>query len=271
LNIKDKLNKKSQNEINFIRKKVRVVPKITSLDDISINFRPGISIVTTTKRPNYINQIFSNYLRQDYNDKELIIVLHNNSIDINILSEKANQYPNIKVFQVDESINFGECKNFAFNLAKFDYIAIFDDDDFYAPNYLKQSIAPFSYTKCDIVGKRTCFMYFEANKSLGIFAPNNENVFLKNSYVMDSSMIIKRKVFQQIGFPNTKHPAEVLTKFQDICFKNNIKIYSAHRFNYVVHRHNISDHTWNVEDEKMLKWCRILKKDVTDYSKYVVS
>lgn len=252
-------------------KKVRVVPKIRNLKKVSVDFKPGISIVTTTKRSNYINEIFNNYLQQDYDNKELIIALHNNSIDIDKFNKKADQYPNIKVFQIDEKINFGECKNFAFNQTKFDYIAIFDDDDFYAPNYLNQSIVPFNYTNCDIVGKRTCFMYFEGNKTLGIFAPNNENIFLKNNYVMDSSMIIKRKVFKQIGFPSTKHPAEVLTKFQDICFKNNIKIYSTHKFNYVVHRHNIYDHTWNVTDEKMLKWCRLIKRNVTDYSKYVIS
>ncbi|WP_432401146.1 glycosyltransferase family 2 protein [Wukongibacter sp. M2B1] len=246
--------------------KVRVLPRGPKIE---YAFKPGISIITTTMRLDYIDNIFDNYSRQNYKNKELVIALHNNKIDIDRFKERAKEYKNINIFRCDEKMNFGECKNLAFKQTKLDYIAIFDDDDYYAPNYLKQSIAPFSFTTCDIVGKRTCFMYFEDRKKLGIFAPNNENRFVKNVYVMDSSMIIKREVLENISFPITSHPAEVLTRFQDACFKNSVKVYSTNRFDYVVHRRNPSTHTWSISDDTMLKWCQIIKEDVTNYTKYI--
>lgn len=42
----------------------------------------GISIITCTNRHNYLNNLFQNYSRQKYANKELIIIINNNKIPL---------------------------------------------------------------------------------------------------------------------------------------------------------------------------------------------
>ncbi len=234
--------------------------------------QPGVSVITTTKRPDYINNVFDNFLRQSVKTKELVVIIHNSNMDIRKWKSKSKQYDNIKVYQLDESVNFGECKNFGVQNSNYNYIAIFDDDDFYAPNFLKYSLNVFKSYDCDIVGKRSCYMFFEDSNTLVLFAPDNENKFVKYAYVMDSSMVIKRDVFKKIMFPHTPLPEQVITEFQDECFRRDIKIFSTDKYNYLVHRRDNPhvNHTWKIGKKGILQWSEIIDENVVDYKKYII-
>ena len=55
-------------------------------------------------------------------------------------------------------------------LSKGDFIAKFDDDDLYGPNYVADQLLPFKYTDADIVGKLCTFMYQEkSGKRIFVF------------------------------------------------------------------------------------------------------
>ena len=51
-----------------------------------------ISIIACTMRPEFINNIFANYNRQSYKNKELIIILNHDDIDIDKVKIKAMLY-----------------------------------------------------------------------------------------------------------------------------------------------------------------------------------
>lgn len=230
--------------------------------------RNGISIITCTNRPEYIDNLFNNFLCQNHDKKELIIVLNNNCLDIKIYQKKAKQHKNIKIFQLDEKITLGDCKNFALNYINFDYVSFFDDDDFYAPNFLKYSLKTFDEIDADIVGKASCYIYFEESKILGIFDPYNENSYV--THVADSSMLIKSKVLENIKYPNEPIFQDFL--FQEMCINKGYKLYSTHRFNYVIHRHpnpNLQ-HDWKIHEEDLIKDCEIVQNNIDDYTKHVV-
>jgi len=227
------------------------------------------SIITVTNRLNYLDRIFDNYFRQNHVGKELIIILNNNSLDLNIYQERAAGNENIKVFQLDEKKTLGECKNFAFANAKYEYIAFFDDDDYYGPNYLNRSIGVFHNIQCDIVGKKAFFIYFEKNKTLALCLPKRENQYV--NHVADSSLIVKRRVLENIRFPSIKGNGTV-SSFQRSCIEKGYRIYSTDRFNYVAHRHPDpkAQHTWKIEDSNLLKNCNIIKEGITNYTPYVI-
>ncbi len=228
----------------------------------------GVSVITCTNRIDYLDSIFNNYLRQNYKTKELIIILNNNSMNIDNYFKKATQYENIRVFKLDENKFTSECKNFAFNHSKHDYIAFFDDDDYYGPNYLTQAINAFNNTKADIVGKKGCYIYFESLKTLALLARKKTNIYVDK--VSDSSMVIKRDVLENIKFPTTEKSG-MDSKFQKICSDQGYKIYCTDYFNYVIHRHNESkhEHTWQIKDNDLLKQCTIIKNNIVKYQKFV--
>lgn len=253
-------NIKKRNHVKHMTNKV-----IKDISDKSTQL-PRVSIVVCTMRPQYMNNVFSNYSRQIYDNKEMIIVLNNNKMNLKKWKEKAKQYKNVRVFQLDEKITLGNCLNFGIDQTKYEIIAKFDDDDYYGPKYLLDSVKAFKNVDAGVVGKAASYVYFEKSKTLAIRFPNRENRYVKH---MDGpTMLIKREVLTKVRFANI--PRGVDTRFSKDCVKKGIKIYSINRFHHVYIRHkSVESHTWKISDKKLLTHCRIIRRNVKDYTKYV--
>jgi glycosyltransferase involved in cell wall biosynthesis len=225
-----------------------------------------ISIITPTNRPDFINKVFENYERQNYKNKELIIVLNNNSMPIDLWQEKAAGNNNIKVYQLDENVTLGECRNFAIEVSKYDFVAQFDDDDYYAPNYLKSSIDIFSEIDTDIVGKLSTYVYLEQLKCLINSYPNDEKKYV--SMVAGATMIMKKDIFQRIKFPDITLGEESVF-MNNYCRREGFKIYSGEKYNFVNLRRGLNGgHTYNIADEDLLRYGKFITM-TTDYIKFI--
>ena len=112
-----------------------------------------ISIITCTKRENFIENVYENYQRQEWQDKELIIILNNNAMSLKKWQTKAKSYENVSVYQLSEAISLGNCLNFGIEQSKYDYIAKFDDDDYYSPKYLTQAMSELRGREHLLLGK----------------------------------------------------------------------------------------------------------------------
>ncbi|MTI66465.1 MAG: glycosyltransferase family 2 protein [Firmicutes bacterium] len=227
--------------------------------------RPKVSIILCTMRPNLIENVFNNYNRQTYENKEMIIILNSNKLNLTTWNKKANNFKNIKIFKVDEDITLGNCLNLGISKCKGDIIAKFDDDDYYGPLYLEDSIKEFEKTKASVIGKATSFIYFKDQKILAIRFPNKNNRYV--SHMDGPSMLIKKSVFKKVKFRDI--PRGVDTKFSIDCINNNIKIYSTNIFHHVYIRYNSNKHTWKINNDKLLRMSLIIKKNVTDFTEYV--
>ncbi|KPU28397.1 hypothetical protein TR13x_03165 [Caloranaerobacter sp. TR13] len=225
----------------------------------------GVSIITCTIRQHYIDNVFENYARQTYKNKELIIILNKNDMKIEQWKKKAQMYQNVKLFKLDESISLGTCLNYAIEKAKFDYITKFDDDNYYAPRFIDDLMKVFLTTKADIVGKLSYFVYFEGSKILAIHSPGKENKYV--NFLSGSAMIIRKEVFNNIKFPD-KNVGED-TEFLLNCVNSGFKLYSSDKFNYVcIRRPSNKDHTWKIKEYTLLKNCKIVAR-TNDYKRYV--
>lgn len=214
----------------------------------------GVSIITCTKRPTYLQNILNNYLRQDFTTKELIIIVNNNSISPVLWKQQTAQYPQVRVLRMDEKIGQGACLNYAANQALYDYIAKFDDDDYYSPSYLSHSVTALENTGAGLVGKASWFLYFENSRTLALFSPGNEDTFVNK--VTGATMVIRKSVLQQVRFRNLDAGEDV--EFCRDCIRNNIRIYSTNRFNFVgIRRSNIDSHTWQDSEARILQDCDI--------------
>jgi len=221
---------------------------------------PSVSVITCTNRINYMSKVFENYDRQEYDKKELIIVLNNNNMNLEEWIAKSKSYKNIKIFKLDEKITLGECLNFAVKHTSHEIVAKFDDDDYYSSKYLENSLIYFIRTDAGIIGKKTAYLYFEDSKILCIRLPGNENRFV--NFVHDSSLLIKREIFNEISFPTITIDIGPDFLFQMECQKRGIKIYSTDRFDYLIKRRKLAnEHTWKIDEKELLKQCRIIGKN----------
>ncbi len=218
--------------------------------------REGVTIVTCTNKLDYLDNIFANYDRQEYRDKELIIVLNNNLLSIEEWREEARKHPAVTVYQVDEKEGLGDCLNFAIEKAEFDYVAKFDDDDYYAPAYVEDTINAFTYSGADIVGKRSYYVHVEKSGALALMLPGREHCFVK--HVGGPTITFRRSVFHKVRFATGKGHGRDVRFLQD-CLANGFTIYSADRFNFALIRRASQDlHTWTIADEEFLASAQII-------------
>ncbi|OLO37205.1 hypothetical protein BTR23_13845 [Alkalihalophilus pseudofirmus] len=224
-----------------------------------------VSIIACTTRQHYMDNVFDNYVRQVWEDKELIIILNKDDMDISEWKDRAKKYKNVSVYQLPEKLTLGECLNFGIEKSRFEHIAKFDDDDYYAPYYITQSMAAFKKSNASIVGKHTSFMYFENSKTLAICNPRKENKYTK--FIKGGTIMFKKEVYKKVKFIKAKVSTDLY--FLRDCTKKGYKIYSTDRFNYTcVRRIDKSTHTQKSSDKSYLKQSVIVCK-TDDYVSFV--
>ncbi|NLW90454.1 MAG: glycosyltransferase family 2 protein [Syntrophomonadaceae bacterium] len=218
-------------------------------------YLPGISILVCTNRPEYIDRVLGNYSRQNYQEKELIVILNNNLMGIEEWRSRSSGYSNVQIFQLDESLSLGECLNAGIPYCRYNFVAKFDDDDYYGPNYLRRQMQAMLSADADIVGKSTWYLYFEGSHTLAVFSRHPENDFV--NYVTGATLLVKKHIFNSIRFSAMNVGEDV--DFVAVCKEHGFRIYSTDRADFVgIRRALTSSHTWQESDEHILNQCQVI-------------
>ncbi|MBY7142191.1 glycosyltransferase family 2 protein [Virgibacillus sp. NKC19-3] len=211
-----------------------------------------ISVITCTNRNTMMENIFHNYSIQTMRNKELIIVLNKDDMDLNIWRMEAKKYPAVSVYQMPERMLVSDCKNDAVQKARYDHIAKFDDDDYYAPSYLQSAWTIFTkHKEADIVGKSSVYYYFPESKRLCLFPSLTEHTWTDN--VADSTLVFKKDIFSHVRFPKQKVGSD--KRFQQDCKRNGYHIFATDRYNHAIIRSRYQNHTWKINENQLIKMC----------------
>ncbi len=203
------------------------------------NPKNGVSVVVSTNKPGFMENILRNFNSQLWPEKELIVILNNNLMNLSEWVKYTNAF--ISVYQLPEQDSLGACINFAVNKSKFNYIAKFDDDDYYAPLYLSEAMRAFDLTDADLVGKRTYHMYLADEKLLMLRHPSHEKRWCP--LIAGGTIVAKKKVFREV--PLVDRQVGTAIRFVIDSRKKGYRIYSTSRFNYTYLRRDNKSHTWN--------------------------
>lgn len=225
----------------------------------------GVSIITCTHVPYFINNIFDNYSRQTHSEKELILILNNRALHYDEWSQKSQYYPNVRIFVLDENISVGSCMNFAIKQANYDYIANFDHDDYYGPLYLDDYVYAVQENDAGLFGKKSHYVYFEQGGTLALMHPGYENCYV--DYVDGRTMFFKKNIIDTVQFIDNNISD---CQFSRDCFKNGIKIFSVNRLNFAyIRRGNSNSHTWDIGNTELLNNHCWAFGSVDDFKPYV--
>ncbi len=124
-----------------------------------------ISIITPTfNREKYLRQIYNCVLSQDYPNLEWL-VLDDSPIPSKELGSLNK--PILRYEHVAKRISIGEKRNLLVERAKGDIIVHFDDDDFYAPNYVSTVIASLQEKEADLLNLRGWFLLDRRSQFFG--------------------------------------------------------------------------------------------------------
>lgn len=214
----------------------------------------GVSVICSTNRLNMFDNLLENFNRQNIEDKELIVVLNYLNPNFNNFNKKITNMDNIKIYSLHPNYSLGQCLNLGISKSKYPLIAKFDDDDYYGPMYLADSIQHFNSTDASVVGKATTFVYFVEENILAIRNLNNENKFVNR--IEGSTIIFKRDILDKISF-HDKNLGEDMEFCKD-CIKNGFKIFSTNKDHFVYIRNNNLNHTWRINNQNLIKNSKIV-------------
>ena len=146
------------------------------------NELPGISCrVMTYGRVSTLAETLQSFLQQDYKGpKELIIVNDYNKQTL------IYDHPEVRIFNFDKTFEtLGDKENFCAEQAKYDIIAIMDDDDIYLPNHLS-NIAKYFVEGSDLL---------HWQKGIYMDMPIMKNIIC----IGNSGIVYSKKIWKQIG------------------------------------------------------------------------
>lgn len=224
---------------------------------LHVNRIDRVSVITCTNRPQFFGALINNYRRQRYNHKELIVVLNKDSMDLSKYRRMVSSIPHISVYKVPEKFSLGRCLNYGIGKSKYPNIAKFDDDDYYAPNYLIEQVRAQRRTGADIVGKGAHLKFFEGKRLLAITTPSEKNKYVK--YVAGGTLLFKRRLHNRVRFADRTLGED--SNFLQRSRAKGYKLYATSPYNFVgIRRANKRSHTWTLSDNIVMKGSKFVAR-----------
>jgi Glycosyl transferases group 1/Glycosyl transferase family 2/DUF based on E. rectale Gene description (DUF3880) len=215
---------------------------------------PLVSVIIVSNRPAFASHALANFRRQTYRRKELVFVAHGwSESDVSHLDAALASCRDARLIAAPATATVGGCTNDAIDESRGDFFAKFDDDDYYAPDYLTDAMLAFRYSDAAIVGKKTFFAYVESAASTYVRFPGHEYRYVNR--VLGPTMVCDRRVLDQVRFtPLEKSGTD--TRFLNDCAKKRLPIFSTDRFNFTHFRRGPEHgHLWKIEDDDFLRAC----------------
>ena len=224
----------------------RVDQILTTLGIATAPQPPNVSVLAPTNRPEFLDNLLTNFSRQRDVVAELVVLTNSDRFDRADVDRRLAGVAGARAIHLAEGMTMGECLNAGLTSTDARFVAKFDDDDQYGPHYLHDVLLVHRYIDAAIVGKKTFFAYLEGSDETVLRFPGNE--FTAANRVSGSTMLIDRDVFGDVRFAALNLGEDI-----DLCERaidRGLVVFSADRFNYVaVRRRDPRTHSWTISDD----------------------
>jgi len=203
---------------------------------------PKISVLLCTRRHDYIPFALAQIARQRGVEVEVILTLHGIPANLPTVQRAIAGFEHpLTVVEVSRDVTFGEALNRGAAQASGDYLAKWDDDDWYGPEFLADLTMAAHYSGADVVGCLMQQVYLE-EINLTIQRPGGESERFSR-HISGATLLMNRDTFRAVGgfHPIPRH---VDTSFLRVLEAHGGRIYRTHGMNCMVHRRS-AGHTWN--------------------------
>jgi len=147
----------------------------------------------TYNRHEFISQAIDQFLQQDYPNKELIII-DDSEVP---MADLIPQSPLIIYSYEDTRTDLGSKRNHACDKANGEIIVHLDDDDFYAPDWLKKQVSFLLKHDLDITGLSTPVFYNKMERTVWQYIyPEKEK-----PWVYGATLCYTKKIWEANRFP----------------------------------------------------------------------
>ncbi|MBD1371147.1 glycosyltransferase [Hazenella sp. IB182357] len=219
--------------------------------------RNGVSVIQCTNKFNVMENIFSNYGRQTFKNKEMILILNHDNFDEREWRIRAAHYPAVRVFKVPGAYTLGQCLNLGVRKSRYEVLAKFDDDDYYGENYLRSSMRALQNTKIDFVVRKNYYLYLTERQALYIHRNGRHG----------GCFVWRRWISREIPFINQNTDEDV--QFINAALARGCQLFRTTDLDYVYIRNNLDQHTWKVGVDELISYGYQFVTNTRDFTRYL--
>jgi hypothetical protein len=209
-----------------------------------------ISAILSTMRPDNIKQALENFTRQTYPNKELVVILHGDGFDRKQIESDIKKLGiEYKLLEKPKESIFGDNLNEAVEAASGDFVTKMDDDDHYGENHFWDLVAAYRYSRADVVGKWSNWVYIKSKDQTTTWVIENQETF--THHLPGGTLMASREFLRKTQFGRVKSAidSELYRRIES----RGASMYATHRYNYVRVRHG--EHTYTASDEEFMSRC----------------
>ncbi len=232
----------------------------------SWNEYPKISLVCPTYRASYIDNLIDTFHRQDYPEKELVIV-YNGSRDKAMNLKTAFGDEKIKFCVVPQDLFAGACLNVGYMNATGEYCFRIDDDDLYGDHYVSDMMLYLRAIDCNIFGKPPSGLRFKDEAHAYV----RDNPYI--NCILTRENIRSRKVWIGGNTIASKRDTHLLHPYNDYCYgaadtdyqlnAEESRFLMMDNLNVVAERReNLATHTWKIDAERIKSNTKVPMSDL---------
>ncbi|WP_128003292.1 hypothetical protein [Piscinibacter defluvii] len=225
---------------------------------------PSAELICISKRPENLDIIAENYLRQRYPNLGIHLIW-------NVPAETAQHcvdqtdrmnLPNMRVSVLDEAHNIGSCLNYGRRQSLADFWFKFDDDDYYGANYVGDSVNYYRWVGADAVAKPAGFVHFKRSQEVfvrnlsGVYLWHLARTFPDRPYLCGATLSGRRASDLPLFSTNYRNSCD--SKWMESLPENNFRIFASDPFNHVIFRGDASSHTWQASEQMLTNNSRLL-------------
>jgi hypothetical protein len=212
---------------------------------------PLASVLMVTNRASMLSHAVSQIIEQTYPNVEVIVGLHGINAEeghrllqnhVDLLGER------IRLVSLDSSIPLGLAYGQLTGMTNGEYIAKFDDDDFYGPHHLWDAIMSLKYSGAGLFGRTPSMTWLSATDELLLRPFGIEETY--NKYIIGPTMVMSKAALIEVGGWRPT-PWAVDKALIDRFMSAGAGMYRAGQLGWVYVRHN-QGHTW-VRDESAFR------------------
>jgi len=207
-----------------------------------------ISILLATNRPDFIEHAIENVTKQTHPNKELVLILHGNHFDPATITRHTTGLPYpTTTLTCPPTWTLGDCLNHGLDHATGTYITKMDDDDYYGPHHLTDTLLAHTYTNAHITGKQAAGVYLASLDQTVIRRAGLPEQ--PTRHVAGGTMTLSRDALQRLRY--LRRNSRIDTTLYQRVVPGHQLIYGTHSLGYILHRHEFG-HTWEIDHNAFL-------------------
>jgi hypothetical protein len=215
---------------------------------------PFAEMICVSKRPDNLGNIIKSFNVQSYKHLSLHIIWNVSDQEKSKIIESSRQYlsDKVKISFLDESNNIGACLNYGIVSCNATFWFKIDDDDYYGKFYIEDLVNWYQVTGADSVGKPSAVVKIERT---------NEHLMRNHTYKQVRTFLPKGKYLCGATLSGRKESNLPLfsnfyrnacdSKWIEFLHESGCKLFVADFCNFIIHRGELGQHTWKVEEQKL--------------------